>query len=106
MVKASVDIFEHEDSIVEQAKEKYGFRTKNDALNFIIRKFEKHLKEVNDEKSKEVHEFIEAGKMPDIFEDKDEKKGKLKTRKKGSKKLKDEKEKQNLDLLKNVLSER
>lgn len=45
MVKAAVDIFEHEDGIVSKVREKYGFRNKNDALNFIIREFEVRLKD-------------------------------------------------------------
>lgn len=66
MVRVSVEIFEEEDRIVEEAREKYGFRTKNDALNFIIRKFEKHLKEAEEEmkEAQSMHKlFVEGEKI-------------------------------------------
>ncbi len=123
MVRVSVNIFEHEDEIVGKAKEKYGFRNKNDALNFIIRKFEKHLKEIDEERIQEVIDTlnpaketagifdeeskdlsIEKGRFTEVTSQKKQKSGK--PSKKKSKKLKDEKGKQSITSLKNILSER
>ncbi len=96
MVKATVDIFDHEDKIVAMVKEKFGFRSKNEALNFIIRKFEPHIKDL----SKVTHDIFikEAGE-----ESKKEVKKRGRPRK--GKKLSDQKD-QSFTRLKKVMSEK
>lgn len=119
MVKAIVNIFEYEDNLVAETKDKFGFKNKNEALNFIIRKFEPHLKEADNEKAKELLNDLDTitqmqkeepaetfnTEKVQVFEPaKKSKKKKNKIKK--TKKLKDEKKKQSIKLLKNILSER
>jgi len=40
MVKAIVNMGEHEDRVLTIVKGKYGFKNKSDAMNFVINKFE------------------------------------------------------------------
>ncbi len=96
MVKATVDIFDHEDKIVAMAKEKFGFRSKNDALNFIIRKFEPHIKDA--QKAANDIFIKESGKEP-------KKEMKKRGRPREGKKLSDQKD-QSFTHLKKVMSER
>ena len=114
MVKVAVEIFDHEDRIVSDTQTKYGFRNKNDALNFIIRKFEKHLSEIDSEKAQEIRMEDEQGPSmnvmeADIFQPEKKKSTKSKKKDKAVKKVKpltEERSKQSMDLLKNILTER
>ncbi|MBI4017281.1 MAG: DUF2683 family protein [Candidatus Aenigmarchaeota archaeon] len=45
MVQAIVTLGEHEDSVLNIIKGKYGFKNKSDAVNFVIEKFEQELLE-------------------------------------------------------------
>ncbi len=115
MVRVAVDIFDYENRIVAETKQKFGFRNKNEALNFIIRKFEKNLKEVPDQRAEELIQDLSTlgmkEKVEDIFQPSEEQKTKKRPvgrPKKAAKikKLKTEKAKQSLASLKNILSER
>lgn len=117
MVRATVSIFDHEDRIVAETREKFGFKNKNEALNFIIRKFEKHLKEVPEQRAEELLQDLstlgmkEKEKVENIFqpsEEPEKRKRQVGRPKKTAKtkKLKTEKAKQSLASLKNILSER
>ena len=44
-MKVEVDIPKEEDQIVEDIRNRYGFKTKNQALNFIIKNFLGQMKE-------------------------------------------------------------
>lgn len=115
MVKAVVNIFDYEDKIVAETQQKFGFRNKNEALNFIIRKFEKHLQEIPEKRAEHLLEDLgalgikEKEKIEDIFEkgESPKKRGRGRPRKAAkAKKLNTEKAKQSLASLKNILSER
>ena len=45
MVQAIINVGNHEDRILTIVKGKYGLRTKSDAVNFVINKFEEELLE-------------------------------------------------------------
>ena len=45
MVQAVVNFGNHEDRILTIIKGKYGLKTKSDAVNFVINKYEKELLE-------------------------------------------------------------
>ncbi len=47
MVKAVIDIEEQEDRILTIVKGKYGLKNKNEAVNFIIKEFEKEILQAN-----------------------------------------------------------
>ena len=40
MVSAQIDLTDHESSVVNIVKAKYGFRNRNDAIRYIIQQFE------------------------------------------------------------------
>lgn len=108
MVKVMVNIFDYEDKLVSETKEKYGFASKNDALNFIIRKFEKHLKETEEDNIQPLTEITpselqETAKLKEKLEIFEEKPSKKKVKR--PKKLSEEKPKQSVKRLKDVISE-
>ena len=43
MVKAIVNVGDHEDRVLTIVKGKYGLKNKSDAVNFVINKFEEEL---------------------------------------------------------------
>jgi len=45
MVQAMITLGEHEDRILTIVKGKYGLKNKNEAVNFVISKFEQELLE-------------------------------------------------------------
>jgi D-mannonate dehydratase len=47
LVKAIIDVGEHEDRVLTVVKGKYGLKNKNDAVNLIIRKYEETILEAN-----------------------------------------------------------